>query len=123
LELRNRIKECGASILAVTNEITAANREPLSFARRYADSPNAHSAALDAGALVCELVWDGTYRERGFDSEGERYALPLTPEIVESRLRVIAELLETMLGEEELRDHDWRWLGQRLMIEAATAAR
>jgi hypothetical protein len=114
LELRGKIKECESAILACTNEITSTNKTPVQAARLF---ENAHRALLDTGALVCELVWDGAYRERGFDSPQELYSLPLTPEVVIAGLPVIAPSLQHFLGWQ-----DWEALRRVLLIEIATTA-
>jgi hypothetical protein len=63
-QLSSRIKECESSILAVTDEITEASPAGVKLSSRIDEFPNAHRALLDAGALVCELIWDGAYKER-----------------------------------------------------------
>ena len=118
IELRSRIKECESSILTLTHEITSVNRETVRLtSRSNHDFPNAHRATLDVAALVCEVIWDGCYRERGFRSEGELYSLPLTVELVTNGLPYIADQLHGLLGLQ-----NWDQLKQQLMIEAATVA-
>jgi hypothetical protein len=118
MDLRRKIKKCEVTILKVTNEITSANRETVKIASRsHGDFPNAHRAALDIGALVCELMWDGCYRERGFDSEEELYSLPLDAKTVEAGLPYITDQLRGLLSRQ-----DWRELRGRLLIERDTTA-
>jgi hypothetical protein len=118
LELRRNLKLCRESILGATNEITSANRVPVKvgwWPNRY--FPNAHRATLDIAALVCEVVWDGCYRERGFGSERELYSLPLDARIVRAGRPYIAEQLRQLLDKEA-----WDALEARLLIERATTA-
>jgi hypothetical protein len=118
LELRRNFNLCRESILAATNEITSANRVPVKvgwWPNRY--FPNAHRATLEIAALVCEVVWDGCYRERGFGSERELYSLPLDAQIVRAGRPYIAEQLRRLLDREA-----WDALESRLLIERATTA-
>jgi len=115
--LFGKIKECESFILGVAEEIADANRRPVKVTSRIASFPDAHRAALDIGALVCEVIWDGTFQKRGFPSSRELYSLPLTPKDVEASLPYISDQFRGLLGQQ-----DWYELSNLLQSEAATTA-
>ena len=118
MDLRNKIKKCESCITCVSAEITAKNRRPVEPTWRSTDDfPNMHSATLDIAGLVCEIVWDCSYREQGFGSAQELFRRPLTSEIVAKALPGISSQLDYLFGKV-----DWRELQRLLMFEAATTA-
>jgi hypothetical protein len=118
-ELRQMLKECQLRISPLSGEITRANGERPEPVHRFASVfPNAHSQMLDIAGLICEVVWDCSFRERGFWSLLELISLPLTPEVMRAALPCIQGQLHRLLGKLK-----WEELRSLLWTEAENTAR
>ena len=120
VQLETGIEELGPLILVVSDEITAANRDPIPLGEWLEVQPNAHRAAL----LLAETVTDILHETLG-EVIPDRYACEQPNEVLRPRLRAEHLVQHDRLVGRRLADFpwpDWSELNRQVIVEAATTA-